>query len=129
MVKTIQKNNFSLRHGDLFDNITSYINQGHNGCSVLIPHVCNNINAFGAGFAGAVSRHFPIAKENYHLLGKQISNIYFYDSISYEHNEPINIIKDLFNNDKTSYNYEDYRHNLFVCNLELCNIKIDNLIT
>jgi hypothetical protein len=71
MVKTVQKNNFSLRYGDLFDNITSYINQGHNGCSILIPHVCNNINVFGAGFAGAVSRHFPIAKENYHLLGKQ----------------------------------------------------------
>jgi hypothetical protein len=71
MVKTVQKNNFSLRRGDLFDNITSYINQGNNGCSILIPHVCNNINAFGAGFAGAVARHFPIAKENYHLLGKQ----------------------------------------------------------
>ena len=61
-----------------------------------------------------------------HLLGKYISNINFYDTISYEHNEAINIIKDLFNNDKTSYNYEDYKHNLYVYNLELCNIKIDN---
>lgn len=71
MVKTVQKNRLSYLHGDLFNNIAYYINQNQNGCSVLIPHVCNNVNAFGAGFAGAVSRHFPLAKENYHLLGKQ----------------------------------------------------------
>jgi hypothetical protein len=57
------------------------------------------------------------------LLGKHISSIYFNDTISYEQDEPINIIKDLFNNDKTSYNYTDYKTNLYVCNLKLCNIK------
>ncbi len=32
----------------------------------LIPHCCNNINSFGSGFAGAVAKHFPRAKERYH---------------------------------------------------------------
>lgn len=32
----------------------------------LIPHCCNDIDGYGLGFAGAVSRHFPLAKERYH---------------------------------------------------------------
>lgn len=32
----------------------------------LIPHCCNDVNAFGSGFAGAVARHFPNVKERYH---------------------------------------------------------------
>jgi len=32
----------------------------------IIPHCCNDINAYGAGFARAVSKHFPSAKERYH---------------------------------------------------------------
>jgi hypothetical protein len=68
-MKTHQKPH--ILFGDLFSNINSYVSQNQNGCSVLIPHVCNNVNSFGAGFAGAVSKHFPLVKENYHLLGKQ----------------------------------------------------------
>lgn len=55
--------------GNLFDYIEQYIHQGQNGYSVIVPHVCNNINLFGAGFAAAVTNHYPIVKENYHLLG------------------------------------------------------------
>lgn len=43
----------------------------NDGCSVIIPHVCNNINLFGAGFAAAVAREFPIVKQNFHLLGNK----------------------------------------------------------
>lgn len=57
--------------GDIFDYIKSYIHQGNNGFSVIVPHVCNNINLFGAGFASAVAKHYPIVKENYHLLGSK----------------------------------------------------------
>jgi hypothetical protein len=32
----------------------------------IIPHCCNDIDAFGAGFAAAVARHYPLAKERYH---------------------------------------------------------------
>lgn len=32
---------------------------------VVIPHVCNNIGAFGAGFVVPLGRHFPAAREVY----------------------------------------------------------------
>lgn len=32
----------------------------------LIPHCCNNIDGYGSGFAGAVAKFFPAAKERYH---------------------------------------------------------------
>lgn len=41
------------------------------GSSVIIPHVCNNVDLFGAGFASAVSTEYPVVKDNYHLLGKK----------------------------------------------------------
>lgn len=39
--------------------------------NIIIPHVCNNVDLFGGGFALAVSKQYPEAKENYHLLGKK----------------------------------------------------------
>jgi len=69
-MKTLSKNSRIIHiNGNLFDYAPSYIKQGNNGSSVIIPHVCNNIDAFGAGFAAAVTKHYPVAKENYHLLG------------------------------------------------------------
>jgi hypothetical protein len=59
-------------HGDLFHFIDEHIHGGNNGCSIIVPHVCNNINLFDCGFAAAVANRFPIVKENYHLLGNKI---------------------------------------------------------
>lgn len=72
-MKTLPKNNFnhSVVNGDIFEITNSIVNGGNNGNSVIIPHVCNNINLFGAGFAAAVSKHYPIVKENFHLLGNK----------------------------------------------------------
>jgi hypothetical protein len=53
------------------------------------------------------------------LVGKDISAIYFNDNVVYENDEPINIIKDLFNNNKTSYNYINNNNNNNIYNLEL----------
>ena len=39
--------------------------------NIIIPHVCNNVNAFGAGFAGYLSSRYPHTKENFHLLGNK----------------------------------------------------------
>jgi hypothetical protein len=70
-MKTLQHNQKSLIvNGDLFEYVKSYIRQGNNGFSIIVPHVCNNVNAFGAGFAAGVQSHYPQVKENYHLLGK-----------------------------------------------------------
>lgn len=70
ITKTYQNNKFIQVKGDLFNYIQDRIKSGNNGASVIVPHVCNNIDLFGAGFAAAVSKHYPIVKENYHLLGK-----------------------------------------------------------
>jgi hypothetical protein len=39
--------------------------------NIIIPHVCNNVNAFGAGFAGYIASRYPQVKENFHLLGNK----------------------------------------------------------
>jgi hypothetical protein len=74
-MKTISKHTDHIRivNGDLFDHVGHYVRQGNNGTSVIVPHVCNNINLFGAGFAAGVAKHYPIVKQNYHLLGSQSS--------------------------------------------------------
>lgn len=69
MKTTLNRNSIPTIHGDLFEYVEQYIHNGQNGHSVIVPHVCNNINLFGAGFAAAVANHYPIVKENYHLLG------------------------------------------------------------
>lgn len=58
-------------YDNLFRHVKNYIHSDHNGCSIIVPHVCNNVNAFGAGFAGGISKYYPIVKENYHLLGSK----------------------------------------------------------
>lgn len=65
--------NYCTISGDIFENSKSLIGGGNNGCSVIIPHVCNNINLFGAGFASAVAHNYPIVKENFHMLGNKTS--------------------------------------------------------
>lgn len=70
-MKTLsRKSNIVNINGDIFQHIDSYIRQGNNGTSVLVPHVCNDIDLFGAGFAAAVSKYYPIVKHNYHMLGQ-----------------------------------------------------------
>lgn len=57
---------------DIFESTKQIISSGANGSTIIVPHVCNNINAFGAGFAGAVASKYPEVKENYHLLGSNM---------------------------------------------------------
>ena len=55
-----------IRNKDLLQEINLYKDR-----TIIVPHVCNNINAFGAGFAADVGNVFPIVKENFHLLGNK----------------------------------------------------------
>lgn len=61
--------NINIVRGDIFEHLKNYIDGGNNGCSIVVPHVCNNLDVFGAGFAGVVAKYYPIVKENYHMLG------------------------------------------------------------
>lgn len=61
---------YSIVKGNIFEHAANRIKAGSNGCNVIIPHVCNNVNAFGAGFAADIANRFPEVKANFHLLGK-----------------------------------------------------------
>lgn len=64
--------NFSIiKNKDIFENAKIKINAGINGNTIIIPHVCNNINLFGAGFAKQVSEKYPVVKANFHMIGNK----------------------------------------------------------
>ena len=70
--KNLDDSTFHLvKNSNLFDVIRSRIDAGINGSSIIVPHVCNNVNAFGAGFAGQISEFYPQVKANFHVLGHQ----------------------------------------------------------
>jgi hypothetical protein len=81
----------TIKNGiDIFNQALNCINAQHNGNSVIIPHVCNNINSYAAGFAAQVADRFPVAKENFHLLGKtaklgQVQHILVAQNKNYGH--------------------------------------------
>lgn len=69
MLKTNHKNKIPIIYDNLFQSVANHIHIGNNGTSVIVPHVCNNVDSFGAGFAAGVAKYYPIVKENYHMLG------------------------------------------------------------
>jgi hypothetical protein len=83
---TINRLSYTLTNHDLFETIKKRVTAGNSGCTVIVPHVCNNIDLFGAGFAAQVADRYPNVKDNYHMLGKnflkanlgysQILNVY-----------------------------------------------------
>lgn len=90
MIKTITNNNIiNIRSGNIFQQTEELVTLGNNGSSVIIPHVCNNANLFGAGFAAAVANRYPIVKENYHLLGSNFlrNNMGYTQFISVKNND------------------------------------------
>lgn len=50
--------------GDLFNHLDSFSTEKYN----LIPHVVNDIGAWGAGFVVPLGKRFPVAKNNYSTL-------------------------------------------------------------
>lgn len=63
--------NYAIHNDDLFTNVESLVKAKNLPVNVIVPHVCNNVNAFGAGFAQAVAVRYSIVKDNFHLLGNQ----------------------------------------------------------
>lgn len=79
---------YNLYQGDLFSFIGDRLEAGPNGASIIVPHVCNNVNAFGAGFAAVLANRYQVVKENYHLIGptvlkNSLGNVQF---VEVEHN-------------------------------------------
>jgi hypothetical protein len=63
--------NTKVKKIDIFDTCETRIRDNNQGCSIIIPHVCNNIGLFGAGFASAVRNRYPIVATNFELLGNK----------------------------------------------------------
>lgn len=63
--------NLPIIYDNIFDHIEQHIYDTKNGSSIIVPHVCNNINVFGGGFTAGIVKHYPIVRENYHLLGNK----------------------------------------------------------
>ena len=57
--------------GDIYSSTLARINSMQDGTTVILPHVCNNVNLFGAGFARYIDGLFPEVKENFHMLGNK----------------------------------------------------------
>jgi hypothetical protein len=75
-----QSNIISIFDNDIFEiSRQRVLSTTNTGASVIIPHVCNNINLFGAGFAAAVANKYPDVKTNFHLLGNKakLGNVQF----------------------------------------------------
>jgi len=70
-MKTYQKNYIIYQKGDIFDLTGSVVSMNDIAPSIIIPHVCNNVDVFSSGFAMSVSKRYPIVKENFHMLGKK----------------------------------------------------------
>lgn len=69
--KRITNNNIVYSKNDIVQAAIERLNSSNNPATIFIPHVCNNINLFGAGFAKYIGDKFPIVKENFHLLGNK----------------------------------------------------------
>lgn len=69
ITKNKEHGNIISNH-DIFDVIVSRVKAANNGATVFVPHVCNNIDVFSAGFAGQVAEKFPSVQQDYYLLGK-----------------------------------------------------------
>ena len=61
---------YILTNDDIFESVQKRMSAAHMGSTIFFPHVCNNIDLFGGGFAAQVASRFPEVKANYHILGK-----------------------------------------------------------
>ena len=80
---------FMTVNTNIFESINTIVRSEQHGCSIVLPHVCNNIDLYGAGFAAQVANNFPKAKIDYHLLGKNfLRNNFGYAQIIKVYQEP-----------------------------------------
>jgi hypothetical protein len=66
------KNSISVIKNNIFNLSKNRISEKFSGCTVIIPHICNNIGVFGSGFCNAVRNAYPVVASNYELLGSKI---------------------------------------------------------
>lgn len=65
------QNTIKILRSNIFEISTKIVQSKNLGNTIIIPHVCNNVGLFGAGFANAVRKKFPIVATNFELLGRK----------------------------------------------------------
>jgi len=88
-MKTKIKNNIiHYVKADLFTSVIDRVSNSNIPLVTVIPHVCNNVGSFGAGFAREISIRYPIVQENFYLLGKhtQLGYTQFVDVYAQKNN-------------------------------------------
>lgn len=66
---TIPHNNYHLIKEDIFLSLSKLLDSNIHSTTIIVPHVCNNIDVFGGGFTAGIVQHYPIVRDNYHMLG------------------------------------------------------------
>ena len=72
MKKTIhgQQHTFTTIKDDIFLSLDRLVSSASSqSTTIIIPHVCNNVDVFGGGFTAGIVNHYPIVRDNYHMLG------------------------------------------------------------
>ncbi len=117
-----------IKNQDIFRTIEDIL-RSPNSCNILVPHVCNNINAFGAGFASAIGQYYPVAKANFHMLGNQSKLGYTQFITTRENNKYKSkiIIANMISQNKLFDKYKNPRP-LNYASLVTCMIGVRNFI-
>lgn len=98
--KILKQEPYVTSNKDIFEIIKQRVTAKEKGATIFVPHVCNNIDLFGAGFAAQVAEKYPNVKTDYHLLGRNfLSSNLGYSQIIKVYEEP------------------QYRHKLFFVNM------------
>jgi hypothetical protein len=110
--KMFKKDNYILSNRNIFDIIKERVKAKENGATVFVPHVCNNIDIFDAGFAAQVAIEYPVVKADYHMLGKNflLSNL-GYCQIIKVYEEPLHRHKLFFINMIAQNGVKNYSNN------------------
>ena len=128
-MKTLKKpSKLYFVNNDIFADAKHTVSNPISRNTIIIPHVCNNHNSYGAGFAAAVASEFPLAKENYHMLVVKQNLGYSQFVKVYEKNKNAIIIANMIcqNGFKTKTNPRplNYAH-LVVCMYKLKQYAMD----
>lgn len=67
-----KSNKYQIQYSNknLFEVIKDRVACENNGATIFVPHICNNVDSFGAGFAVHVADRYSTVKADYHMLGK-----------------------------------------------------------
>lgn len=108
-------------NGDLFKGVDNRL-QDVSGAQIVIPHVCNNVGKWGAGFTGQLDKKYPPAKEAY--LGHLHKDL---GSNSYAEVSPQICVVNMITQDGVGTDRRRLKYNTLVhCMTSLVNFSVEN---